>query len=150
MFVDTIQCAIAEAVIAEAAKLRLQPCLKWLVEALANVAPLDALVIAAATPHGALVFAAETWPRVDHDAPFDQTRTALAMHAAIEGGTEHSVILHGLTRLLGRSGLAAAAHDAGLIAARGEFPIIVLLSEHANNHVTSVVTVAALERRVLH
>jgi hypothetical protein len=55
---DEVQIAIDGAAIASEVKLRLQPCLKWLAEALGNCAPVDALMVASATPRGALVFAA--------------------------------------------------------------------------------------------
>jgi hypothetical protein len=148
---DEVQIAIDGAAIAPDTELRLQPCLKWLAEALGNCAPVDALMVASATPRGALVFAAEAWPIVNYDEPVDDAKVALAVHQASEGGTRGDIVLRGLTRLLGRSGLAAAAKDAACIISQGGFPLVVLLTEHTGTHVTVVSTVTRWEeRRVLH
>jgi hypothetical protein len=72
------------------------------------------------------------------------------VHQASEGGTRSDIVLRGLTRLLGRSGLAAAANDVARILAQGDRPLVVVLTEHTGTRVTVVSTVTLWEeRRVL-
>jgi len=133
------------------ARLRLHDCVPWLLQALGNCAPVDTLMIASATPKGATIFAADGWPIVNYDEPVDDGKVALAVHEAIEGGVATDTILRGITRLLGRSGLAAATSDAAHIVANGGRPLVVVLTEHSGSAVTIVATVTAWEeRRVLH
>ena len=138
-----IEQAIADAAIAEPVKQRLRSCLPWLTEALATCVPVDALVIAAATPRGALIFASEAWPLLP-DAKLDRGRVALSIHAAIEGGTEHDIILSGVSYLLGHAGLTTAAADAIEICRRGGFPIVAVLTELVDSVVTLLVSVVPL------
>jgi hypothetical protein len=132
-------------------KLRLQPCLRWLGQALDSCAPpAGELTFAAATPKGALVFAMRSWPAVDDGMPCNGAAVALRVHAAIEGGIRTDIILRGAGLLLGRLGIAAASSDIATIALSGRCPLVVLLVERTGSAVTVVCTVTAMDGRTLH
>jgi hypothetical protein len=108
------------------------------------------MLIAAATPRSAQFFTAEGFPRVDAGAQFSPGTVALGVHKATETSHGGNVILLGTTLLLGEAHLKAAISDMAAIAARGERPLVVVLSERTGNEVSVVVSVVPMERRVLH
>jgi hypothetical protein len=130
------------------ARPRLRRCLPYLFEAVANFdasAASGRLVIAAATPKGAVVLAAEDWPDVKRS-KLKRGDVALALSAAIEckDNWEGDTILIGLTVMLGRAGLGAQAADAALIRQDGKQPLVVALVERQPKTVTMLVTTVAL------
>ena len=126
------------------ARPRLRRCLPSLSKVLASFNRRSAsqgLVIAAATPNGATVLAADGWPELaaSKHKPGD---VVLALSAAIENA-ESDAILIGIATMLGRRGLAAQADDAALIRADGKLPMVVALLEYQRGSVTLLLTTVA-------
>ena len=102
------------------------------------------LVIAAATPKGAVVLAADGWPQIGAT-KLKTSDVALALSAAIESkGDEGDTVLTGLTVMLGKAGIAAQAADAAQIIEDGKLPLVVALLERQPKSVALLVTTIAL------
>jgi hypothetical protein len=137
--------AVIDDVSDPAARPRLRKCLPFLSEAVEHIDARVArgrLVIAAASKHGAIVVAADGWPRTTKS-KLTKGDVALALGAAIDS-RDASDILTGLTIILGRAGLEAHELDAAQIVEDGGQPLVVALVEREKTSVTLLITTVSL------
>lgn len=156
---DELRTAIAEASFNDDTKARMQPCIVQLAEAFDNCGPISGLiVIAASTPKGAVIFAADAWPSPEipgiPEAAYNRGAVALALHEATESA-ESGVVIDSIAVLLGPEGVRNMGNDWRGIAERGLQPVIVVLSERVESVVSVVITVVGIDnssrrQRVLH
>ena len=146
-----------------AAKKRLPLCLPMLAEAIEDfcllevvagrvvygprATPPGSIVIAAATPRGAIVLHANTWPALDERvvADFDRVELLTTLAAAIDSSAyEADTIVTGLAAMLGKAGMAICGQDAARISGAGDTPVIALLVEHKGSSVTWLSTTVGM------
>ena len=110
------------------------------------------LLVAAVTPRAAIIFQADGWPDADNCCEPDLARQAVL--AAIEGRAlpvNTGVIAAGLSLLLGRKGQSRQRRDAVEIRGAGSVPLLVaLMAPGRGDEVKAMVTIVAVEPRVLH
>ena len=142
----------------EAAGIDISACLPMLARAVQAMGPPPSgLVIAAATPKGGLVIhAAEGWPEFDERIEqqrerFDHSEIASTVAAAIESPQYRGdIVMAGMTLLLGRAGLAAAAADAANIVKAGMRPLLVLLVQRDGPSVSTLITTVEMQQATIH
>jgi hypothetical protein len=148
MMIDVIATMI-DGVGVPAARPRLRKCLPPLAEAVENIdarATRGRLLIAAATPEGAMVMAADGWPQIDRS-KLTRGDAARAVVTAIEMG-EGDAIITSLTILLGRAGSTGArrrADHGGRRPAAGGRP-----DQREQNDVTLLITTVAIPTATVH
>jgi hypothetical protein len=153
MIADDIMTAIAESTLDAAAKQRVSAALPHLTEALGKTVPVNAMMIAASTPSGALVFAAEDgWPSLTGVGEFDAAAVAGEVYAAIESSAVFmgGVIIAGVTMLLGEAGVRAQNARAMEISQSRQTPVLAVLMAKHGSEIDVLIAAVPMERRVLH
>ena len=149
-----VTAAIAASALDVSARRRVSAALPCLSEAVGKVGAFpDALVLAAATPSGSLVFRAdEGWPSVDDVGEFDAAAVAAHVYEAIESPAiyQGDFVLAGVALLLGRAGVAAQNARAVEIARSGRKPVLTVLMAREGGHIDVLIAVVAIEQQTLH